>query len=141
MSSASVKVSGNTVGEIGEGLLVLLGVIDDDTQEDLDYLVRKITRMRIFEDENGKMNLSAKDKGGSILVVSQFTLLADTKKGNRPSFTAAGSPEYAEKMYKEFILRCRQEGYNTREGSFGAHMEVSLVNDGPVTIIIDSRYP
>lgn len=138
---ADVRVDDRLVGEIGAGLLVLLGVIDDDTEEDLDYLVRKITKMRIFEDENEKMNLALGDVGGSLLVVSQFTLLADTRKGNRPSFTSAGSPEYAYNMYKEFVKRCTNAGFDVQEGSFGAHMEVSLINDGPVTIIIDSKNP
>ena len=138
VKEACVKVDGRITGQIEAGLLILLGVVDEDTEKDLDYLVRKITRMRIFEDENGKMNLSVGDVSGSLLVVSQFTLFADTAKGNRPSFAKAGSPDHAKKMYLEFIERCRREGFNTKEGSFAAHMEVELINDGPVTIIIDS---
>jgi len=139
VSQASVTVDDKLTGTVGIGLLVLIGVVDDDTDEDLDYLVRKITQMRIFEDENGKMNLALKDVGGSLLAVSQFTLLADTKKGNRPSFTGAGSPDFSKKMYLRFIERCRSLGFRTEEGVFGAHMVVSLVNDGPVTISIDSK--
>lgn len=136
--NASVAIDGEISGEIGKGFLVLLGVSDDDTNDDLEYMLKKITNMRIFEDENEKMNLALKDVGGEILVVSQFTLFANTKKGNRPSFIEAGAPDFSKKMYLEFIRRCRELGFKTEEGEFGADMKVSLVNDGPVTIMIDS---
>ncbi len=136
---ADVSVDGRVTGQTGRGFVVLLGIADEDTEEDLDYMVRKITRMRIFEDENGKMNLSLGDVGGSLLVISQFTLFADTRKGNRPSFTAAGDPKYSKDMYLKFIDKCRQLGFAAGEGEFGAHMMVSLINDGPVTIVIDSK--
>lgn len=136
--SANVSSEGHTLGAIGRGFLVLLGVADNDTDSDLDYMLRKITGMRIFEDEQGKMNLSLKDVDGELLVVSQFTLFANTKKGNRPSFIEAGKPDFSKKMYLEFIKRCRDMGFKTEEGEFGADMQVSLVNDGPVTIIMDS---
>ena len=139
VSRADVAVGGASLGRIGQGLLVLLGVADDDTEEDLSYLLRKIIRMRIFEDADDKMNLSLEDVGGSLLVVSQFTLFANTKKGNRPSFTEAGKPDFSTMMYEQSIERCRAAGIHTECGEFGAHMEVSLVNDGPVTIWIDSK--
>lgn len=137
-ASASVSAEGRQLGAINRGFLVFLGVSDEDTQDDLDYMIRKITGMRIFEDEQGKMNLSLKDVGGELLIVSQFTLFANTKKGNRPSFIEAGAPDFSKKMYLEFISRCRALGFKTEEGEFGADMKVSLVNDGPVTIIIDT---
>ena len=112
---------------------------DEDTEEDMAYLVKKITQMRIFEDEAGKMNLSLKDVDGELLIISQFTLFASTKKGNRPSFTEAGAPDFSKDMYLKFIAACRDCGIHTEEGEFGAHMMVSLVNDGPVTITIDSK--
>ena len=130
VSRASVDVDNETIGSIERGFLVLLGVADDDTEEDMAYLVKKITQMRIFEDEAGKMNL---------LIISQFTLFASTKKGNRPSFTEAGAPDFSKDMYLKFIAACRDCGIHTEEGEFGAHMMVSLVNDGPVTITIDSK--
>lgn len=139
VSQASVTVDDQIIGSIQNGFMVLLGIADEDTEEDLNYLVKKITQMRIFEDEQGKMNLSLKDTGGSLLIISQFTLFASTKKGNRPSFTEAGSPEFSRQMYLKFIDACREQGIHTEEGEFGAHMVVSLVNDGPVTITIDSR--
>lgn len=139
VTQASVAVENHIIGSIDNGFIVLLGVADGDTDEDLNYLVKKITQMRIFEDEQGKMNLSLKDTGGSLLIISQFTLFASTKKGNRPSFTEAGSPEFSKKMYLQFIDACRARGIHTEEGEFGAHMVVSLVNDGPVTITLDSR--
>ena len=138
VSRASVDVNDETIGRIGRGFLVLLGVANEDTDEDMDYLVKKITQMRIFEDEAGKMNLSLKDVGGEILIISQFTLFASTKKGNRPSFTEAGAPDFSKEMYLKFIA-CRDCGIHTEEGEFGAHMMVSLVNDGPVTITMDSK--
>ena len=139
VSRASVDVNDETIGKIGRGFLVLLGVANEDTDEDMDYLVKKITQMRIFEDEAGKMNLSMKDVGGEILIISQFTLFASTKKGNRPSFTEAGAPDFSKEMYLKFIAACRDCGIHTEEGDFGAHMMVSLVNDGPVTITMDSK--
>ena len=138
VTSASVTSEGRTLGAINRGFLVLLGVADGDTDADLDYMLRKITGMRIFEDEQGKMNLALKDVGGELLVVSQFTLFANTKKGNRPSFIDAGSPDFSKEMYLAFIKRCRAMGFKTEEGEFGADMQVALTNDGPVTIIIDS---
>ena len=138
VSRASVDVDNETIGSIEE-LSVLLGVADEDTEEDMAYLVKKITQMRIFEDEAGKMNLSLKDVSGELLIISQFTLFASTKKGNRPSFTEAGAPDFSKDMYLKFIAACRDCGIHTEEGEFGAHMMVSLVNDGPVTITIDSK--
>ena len=134
VSRASVDVDNETIGSIERGFLVLLGVADEDTEEDMAYLVKKITQMRIFEDEAGKMNLSLKDVDGELLIISQFTLFASTKKGNRPSFT-----DFSKDMYLKFIAACRDCGIHTEEGEFGAHMMVSLVNDGPVTITIDSK--
>lgn len=139
VSQASVSVDDHIIGSIGKGFMVLLGVADGDTEEDMNYLVKKITQMRIFEDEQGKMNLSLKDTGGSLLIISQFTLFASTKKGNRPSFTEAGAPDFSKEMYLKFIDACRNQGIHTEEGEFGAHMAVSLINDGPVTITMDSR--
>lgn len=136
---ASVSVDHKIIGSIDRGLMVLLGVDREDNESDLDYLVKKITGMRIFEDDQEKMNLALADVGGSLLVISQFTLLASTKKGNRPSFTQAGPPEMSNALYEQFIARCRALGFKVEHGQFGAHMEVSLVNDGPVTIVIDSR--
>ena len=139
VAHASVDVDDKAIGSIGKGFLVLLGVADEDTEEDLSYLVKKITQMRIFEDAAGKMNLSLKDVNGELLIISQFTLFASTKKGNRPSFTEAGAPDFSKTMYLKFIQACRECGIHTEEGEFGAHMVVSLVNDGPVTITIDSK--
>ena len=133
VSRASVDVDNETIGSIERGFLVLLGVVDEDTEEDMAY------QMRIFEDEAGKMNLSLKDVSGELLIISQFTLFASTKKGNRPSFTEAGAPDFSKDMYLKFIAACRDCGIHTEEGEFGAHMMVSLVNDGPVTITIDSK--
>ncbi len=140
VSKASVDVEGQTIGKIGKGFMVLLGVHENDTQEDLDYLVKKVTGLRIFEDSQGKMNLSLADVGGSLLVISQFTLLASTKKGNRPSFIQAGAPQMSEGLYEQFMDACRNMGFHVEHGKFGAHMDVSLTNDGPVTIIIDSQH-
>ncbi len=139
VSRASVDVDGQTIGKIGKGFMVLLGVHEEDTEDDLNYLVKKVTGLRIFEDSQGKMNLSLADVGGSLLVISQFTLLASTKKGNRPSFIQAGPPEMSEGLYEQFMENCRNMGFHVEHGKFGAHMDVSLINDGPVTIIIDSR--
>ena len=140
VKSASVAIEDSVVGEINQGFLLLVGVGPDDTRDDASYLARKIAGMRIFSDENGKMNLSIDQVGGKILSVSQFTLFADTKKGNRPSFTEAASPEAANQLYEEFneILRT-DYGLIVETGEFGADMQVSLVNDGPVTILFDTK--
>ena len=140
VKSASVSIEGLVVGEIEHGFLLLVGVGPDDNRDDASYLARKIAGMRIFSDENGKMNLSIDQVGGKILSVSQFTLFADTKKGNRPSFTGAASPETANMLYEEFNEIQRTEyGLIVETGEFGADMQVSLVNDGPVTIILDTK--
>ena len=140
LKSASVSIEGTVVGEIEQGFLLLVGVGPDDTRDDASYLARKIAGMRIFSDENGKMNLSIDQVGGKILSVSQFTLFADTKKGNRPSFTGAASPEAANKLYEEFNEILRTEyGLIVETGEFAADMQVSLVNDGPVTILLDTK--
>ena len=136
---ASVTVDNEVIGKIGKGFLVLIGVSEEDNTEIADKMIKKLIGMRIFEDENGKMNLSLKDVGGEILIISQFTLFASTKKGNRPSFTEAGAPDFSKEMYLKFIAACRDCGIHTEEGEFGAHMMVSLVNDGPVTITMDSK--
>ncbi|GAB2484762.1 D-aminoacyl-tRNA deacylase [Alkalibacterium psychrotolerans] len=138
-TGASVKVEGEVTGQIETGLVVLLGVEDADTVEDADYLARKIANMRIFEDENEKMNRSLSDVEGSVLSISQFTLHADTKKGNRPSFTKAAKPDKADELYDYFNKQLRELNVPVETGSFGAHMSVQLLNDGPVTIIIDSK--
>ncbi len=139
VSQAAVSINEREVGRIDHGLLILLGVHDKDTQTDVDYLIKKIAQMRIFEDEQGKMNLSIEDVKGALLSISQFTLFADTKKGNRPSFIAAARPETAIPLYEAFNEGLRQRGITVETGEFGADMAVSLVNDGPVTIIIDSQ--
>lgn len=139
VSQAAVSINEREVGRIDHGLLILLGVHDTDTQTDVDYLIKKIAQMRIFEDEQGKMNLSIEDVKGTLLSISQFTLFADTKKGNRPSFIAAARPEKAIPLYEAFNEGLRQRGITVETGEFGADMAVSLVNDGPVTIIIDSQ--
>ena len=125
--------------KIGRGLMVLLGISDEDTEEDLEYICDKVTGLRIFEDEEEKMNLALKDVGGSILLVSQFTLYGDCRKGKRPSFIKAARPEKAIPLYEKMIARMRQQGYTVETGVFGAHMSVSIQNDGPVTLIIDSK--
>lgn len=140
VSRAAVAVEGVSVAEIGPGLLVLLGVATDDSEEDVQWLATKITRMRIFADEAQAMNRSVVEAGGDALVVSQFTLQASTKKGNRPSFIAAARPEEAVPLYESFVERLSLEiGRPVPTGRFGADMQVSLVNDGPVTIVIDSK--
>lgn len=139
VKKASVTVREEKISEIEKGFLLLVGVTHEDTEEDLKYLVNKIVHLRIFEDENNKMNLSIKDVDGSILSVSQFTLYGDTKKGRRPSFIKAAKPDEAEALYDAFNKALRTEGLVTETGEFGAMMDVSLVNDGPVTLIIDSK--
>ena len=135
---AAVTVDGELVGAIGPGLLVLLGVKSGDTETDLEFLVNKTLGLRIFADEAGKMNLSLLDTGGELLVVSQFTLYADARKGRRPSFTDAAAPEIAEALYDKFCAAARAQGVAVATGRFAAMMDVELVNDGPVTILIDS---
>lgn len=139
VSKASVAVDEEVVGQIGRGFMVLVGVEEADSQEDVDYLVRKTANMRIFEDEEGKMNISLKDIGGQILSISQFTLHANTKKGNRPSFVDAAKPDHSLPLYESYNEGLREEGLIVETGEFGADMQVSLINDGPVTIIIDSK--
>lgn len=139
VKNANVKVNGDTVGEIQKGFLIFLGIEAGDTQSDLTYIVGKISKIRIFEDADDKMNLSIKDVGGEVLSISQFTLLGDARKGNRPSFTGAEKPEKAKEIYLKFNEELRKEGIKVAEGIFQADMEVSLVNDGPVTILLDSR--
>ena len=139
VSKASVAIEGQTVGKINRGFMLLVAFNDEDTTADLDFAVRKISNMRIFEDDQDKMNLSINDVNGSILSVSQFTLFASTKKGNRPSFTKSGKPEVASKLYDEFNEKLRATGIEVQTGEFGADMQVQLVNDGPVTIMLDSQ--
>lgn len=139
VSNAEVKVGPDVVGKIQAGLLVLLGVAEDDRADDADYLADKIGNLRIFPDAEGKMNLSLGDTGGSMLVVSQFTLYGDVRRGRRPSYTEAAAPEKANMLYCYFVDRLRQSGIRVETGTFQAHMEVSLTNDGPVTILMDSR--
>ena len=139
VSEASVKVNNKTTGEISKGLLLLVGVEEEDSQEDADWLAKKIIDLRIFSDEEGKMNLSVKDINGEILCVSQFTLLADYKKGNRPSFIKAARPEKAVPLFEYFKDLINKSGLKTDSGIFGADMKVSLLNDGPVTIVMDSK--
>jgi D-tyrosyl-tRNA(Tyr) deacylase len=139
VTEASVKVDGDVAGSVGIGLLVLLGVARGDSADDVQYIAGKIARLRIFADNKGLMNLSVKDVGGAVLLVSQFTLLASTRKGNRPSFVEAADPDDAEALYNEVAKALGDQGVTVETGSFGAMMDVALVNDGPVTIVIDSR--
>ena len=138
VTSASVTVDGQVIGEIGKGFLVLLGVQETDSEEIADKMVDKMCRLRIFEDENGKSNRALADVGGVLLVVSQFTLYADCRKGNRPSFIKAGPPDMADRLYQYVLEKCRGYAGKVESGSFGAHMEVKLVNDGPFTVVLDS---
>lgn len=138
VNNASVTVSGKVIGKIGKGLLVFLGVGEGDTEADLKYIADKTVGLRIFSDTDDKMNLSVGDIGGEVLVVSQFTLYGDCRKGKRPSFTASMEPKGAEKMYEDFIKMIESNGIKTAHGEFGADMQVSILNDGPVTILLDS---
>ena len=139
VAHAEVAVNEETIGKIEKGYLVLIGIAETDTREIADKLIRKMTGLRIFEDENGKTNLSLSDVGGSLLLVSQFTLYANCKKGNRPSFIETGSPEKAEELYEYIITKCKESVPTVEQGSFGADMKVSLLNDGPFTILLDSE--
>ena len=139
VTEAAVRVDGELLGQIEKGYLVLIGVAESDTEEIADKMVKKMTGLRIFEDEQGKTNLALKDVGGSLLLVSQFTLYANCKKGNRPSFIEAGSPEKANALYEYIIKKCRESVERVETGRFGADMKVSLENDGPFTIVLDSR--
>ena len=140
VSQSNVKVSGEVIGEIKEGLMVLVSFVDEDNETDLDWMTKKIINLRIFNDDEGKMNRSVQDIGGDILLISQFTLHGSTKKGNRPSFIKAAKPDFANVMYERFIKVLEQTlGKEIQTGEFGGDMKVSLVNDGPTTIIIDSK--
>ena len=139
VASSSVTVEGEVVGQIGRGFLVLLGVEESDSESDVVYLAQKIAGLRVFEDVDGKMNLALADVGAELLVVSQFTLLGDCRKGRRPSFIAAARPEKANELYESFVAEMRGQGVTVATGRFQKHMDVSLINDGPVTLLIDSR--
>lgn len=139
VTRASVRVEGETIGEIGAGLVVLLGIAHDDAAEDADYLAEKVASLRIFDDAEGRMNLSVTEAGGALLVVSQFTLYGDARRGRRPSWSDAAPPEVAEPLYELFLREARRRVSEVATGSFRRIMEVELVNDGPVTILLDSR--
>ena len=139
VSESSVVVENRTVGKIGNGLMVLLGIAKSDSKKDADYLADKIANLRIFEDENNKLNLSLIDTGGQMLVVSQFTLLGDCRKGRRPSFINAARPEQGEKLYERFVQQVKEKGVHVETGQFRTMMKVHLVNDGPVTLIVESK--
>jgi D-tyrosyl-tRNA(Tyr) deacylase len=139
VTRASVNVDEEIIGEIGRGLLVLLGVAQEDAEADADYLAEKIAGLRIFEDDDGKMNLSVVDAGGAVLAVSQFTLFGDVRRGKRPSFDAAARPERARELYEYFVERVRAAGLRCETGRFQAMMDVEMVNSGPVTILLDSK--
>lgn len=139
VQNANVKVDGNIIGEIGKGFMVLIGIASSDNKEIADKLIKKMIGLRIFEDENGKTNLSLEQVDGSLLLISQFTLYADCRKGNRPSFINAGAPDMASELYDYIIDECKKTVKNVQTGSFGADMKVSLLNDGPFTIILDSN--
>lgn len=139
VQNASVSVEKNIVGQINQGLLVFIGIHNTDTEEIADKMIKKLINMRIFEDENHKTNLALKDVNANLLLISQFTLYADCKKGNRPSFINAGAPEMANKLYEYIIASCKKYVPNVEKGIFGADMKVSLLNDGPFTIILDSE--
>lgn len=137
VKNASVKVDKEIVGKIEEGLLVFIGITHDDNKEKADFLARKLCNLRIFHDKNGKMNLNVKDVNGDVLIVSQFTLYANCEHGNRPAFVDAAKPEMANELYEYFCKKCQEHLINVQRGVFGAHMEVNLLNDGPVTIILE----
>lgn len=139
VSSASVTVDGNVIGKINKGFLVLLGIKSTDTKQDVDYMVKKVINLRIFRDENDKMNLSLKDVNGELLIVSQFTLYGDASGGNRPSFIDAAKPDITIPLYEYFVSECRKKINLVQTGEFGADMKVELLNDGPVTIIMESK--
>lgn len=139
VSESSVKVDGKIVGEIGNGLMLLIGIEEEDEKSDAEWLVQKILNLRIFGDQDGKLNLSVQDINGEILCISQFTLIADYKKGNRPSFIKAAKPDKAIPLFKYFKTEISKSGLKTESGIFGADMKVSLINDGPVTIVMDSK--
>ncbi len=139
VKSASVKVEGKLVSEIGAGILIFLGVAHEDTATEIEYIANKVANLRIFEDEEGKMNRSLLDTGGAALVVSQFTLYGDCRKGRRPSFIKAARPELANALYEQFITALEQQNIPTQGGTFQAMMDVELINDGPVTILLDSE--
>ena len=139
VNSASVTIDGEVVGKIGKGFLILLGVGPNDTEKECRYLAEKALGLRIFEDENGKMNKGLEDVGGQVLVVSQFTLYGNCRKGRRPSFTEAADPELGNRLYEAFLKECEALGYPPQHGQFGADMKVSSVNDGPVTLILDTQ--
>ena len=138
VKSASVTIDGEMVGSIGQGFLILLGVGPEDTEKECRYLAEKALALRVFEDENGKMNLGLEDVGGQVLVVSQFTLYGNCRKGRRPSFTDAAGPELGTAMYEKFLALCEELGYPPQHGQFGADMKVESINDGPVTLILDT---
>lgn len=138
VARAEVKVNDEEISKINQGFLVLLGITHNDTKDQADYLAKKLCNLRVFSDENGKMNLGLKDINGELLIVSQFTLYADCSSGNRPSFINAARPETAEKLYEYFCNKCEEYGVKVKKGIFGADMKVSLLNDGPVTIIIEN---
>ena len=138
VSESSVAADGEILGKIGKGLMVLIGISKDDTEATADKMVRKLLNLRIFEDENGKTNLALSDIHGSLLLISQFTLYADLRRGNRPGFTDAGDPVHAERLYEYIIHACEKEVPDVQKGRFGAEMKVSLINDGPFTILLDS---
>lgn len=137
VANAQVEVNGEVVGKIGKGFLVLCGITHTDTEKEADYLAKKLCNLRVFEDENEKMNLALKDVNGELLIISQFTLYGDTTGGNRPSFIEAAKPEMANKLYEYFLEKCKEYEIKVEKGIFGADMKVSLLNDGPVTIIME----
>ena len=137
VKQASVTVEGKEISKIEKGFLVLVGITHTDTQKEADYIAKKVTNLRVFEDENGKMNLSLKDVGGKLLIVSQFTLYGNCEQGNRPSFTEAAKPDIANELYEYFCKKCEENGIEVQKGLFGADMKVSLINDGPVTLVIE----
>ena len=137
VKQASVTVEGKEISKIEKGFLVLVGITHTDTQKEADYIAKKVTNLRVFEDENGKMNLSLKDVGGKLLIVSQFTLYGNCEQGNRPSFTEAAKPDIANELYEYFCKKCEENVIEVQKGLFGADMKVSLINDGPVTLVIE----